>query len=67
MTKVITCAELRCRRLEEVRALYRSLEAELVRTAPGSPERTTVLASLENVSRAIAECMARPSPSRPSP
>ena len=66
MTKIITCAELRRRPLEELRALYRSLEAELVRTAPGSPERTTVLASLENVSRAIAACLARPSPSRPT-
>ncbi len=37
MTKIITCAELRRRRLEELRALFRSLEAELVRTALGSP------------------------------
>ena len=66
MTKIITCAELRRRRLEELRALFRSLEAELARTASGSPERTHVLASLENVSRAIAERMARQSPSRPS-
>jgi len=66
MTKIITCAELRCRRLEELRALFRSLEAELARTAPDSPERTTALASLENVSRAIAECLARQSLSRPS-
>jgi hypothetical protein len=66
MTKIITCAELRSRRLEELRALFRTLEVELVRTAPGSPERTIVLASLENVSRAIAECLARQSLTRPS-
>jgi hypothetical protein len=51
---------------DELRALFRTLEAELVRTAPGSPQRTTVLASLENVSRAMAECLARQSLSRPS-
>ena len=39
MTKIITCAELRTRRLEELQALFRSLETELLRTAPGSVER----------------------------
>ena len=66
MTKIITCAELRHRRLEELRALFRSLEAELARTASDSLERTTALASLENVSRAIAERLARQSLPRPS-
>jgi hypothetical protein len=36
MTKIITCAELRHRRLEELQALFRSLEIELLRTEPGS-------------------------------
>ena len=36
MTKIITCAELRCRRLEELRALFRTLEAELVRSRRSS-------------------------------
>jgi hypothetical protein len=67
MTKIITCAELRSRRLEELQALFRSLEAELLRTEPGSFERTTVLASLENVSRAMATCLARPPHPRSTP
>ena len=67
MPQIITCAELRYRRLEELQALFRDLETELLRTAPGSVERTTALASLENVSRAIAECMARQPYPRPTP
>jgi hypothetical protein len=35
MTKIITCAELRHRRLEELQALFRSLEIELL--AIGGP------------------------------
>jgi hypothetical protein len=67
MTKIITCAELRSRGLEELQALFRNLEAELLRTAPGSFERTTALASLENVSRAMATCRARQPYKRPTP
>ena len=67
MTKIITCAELRSRGLEELQDLFRSLEAELLRTEPGSFERTTALASLENVSRAMATCLARPPHPRPTP
>ena len=54
MTKIITCSELRYRTLEELEALFRTLQIELGRTAPGSPERTIVLASLESVRRAMA-------------
>ena len=64
MTKIITCAELRHRRLEELQALFRSFEIELLRTEPGSFERTTALANLENVSRAMAICRAAPCPER---
>ena len=67
MTKIITCAELRHRRLEELQALFRRLEIELLRTEPGSFERTTALASLENVSRAMAICRARQAHPRPTP
>lgn len=67
MTKIITCAELRYRGLEELQALFRELETELLRTEPGSFERTTVLASLENVSRALATCRARPPYPRSTP
>jgi hypothetical protein len=67
MTKIITCAELRYRGLEELQALFRSLEAELLRTEPGLFERTIVLASLENVSRALATCRAGQPYPRPTP
>ena len=54
MTKIITCSELRYRTLAELEALLRTLQIELGRTAPGSPERGIVLASLESVRRAMA-------------
>ena len=41
MTKIITCGELRYRTLDELQALFRTLQIELRRTAPGSLERTT--------------------------
>jgi hypothetical protein len=47
MTKIITCSELRYRTLDELEALFRTLQIEFGRTAPGSPERTIGLASLE--------------------
>ena len=54
MTKI-----LRHHTLAELEALSRTLQIELGRTAPGSPERTTVLASLESVRGAIAARFAR--------
>jgi len=54
MTKIITCSELRYRTLDELKALFRTLQIEFGRTAPGSPERTIVLASLESVRLAMA-------------
>ena len=54
MTKIITCCELRYLTLAELAALFRTLQIELWRTAPGSLERGIVLASLENVRRAMA-------------
>ena len=59
MTKIITCSELRYHTLEELQALYRSLQIELGRTAPGSTERRIVLASLESVRRAMAARLTR--------
>jgi hypothetical protein len=49
MTKIITCSELRHRTLAELEALFRTLQIELGRMAPGSRERAVVLASLEGV------------------
>ena len=54
MTKIITWCELRYRTLAELEALFRTLQIELGRTAPGSRERTYVLASLETVRRIMA-------------
>ena len=59
MTKIITCSELRYRTLAELEALFRTLQIELGRTAPGSPERAIVLASLESVRRAMAVRLTR--------
>ena len=37
MTKIITCCQLRYLTLAELEALFRTLQIELERTAPGSP------------------------------
>jgi hypothetical protein len=67
MTKIITCSELRYRTLEELQALFRTLQIELGRSAPGSPERRIVLASLESVRRAMAARLTRRPRPRPAP
>ncbi len=54
MTKIITCSELRYHTLEELQALFRALQIELGRAAPGLAERGIALASLESVRRAMA-------------
>jgi hypothetical protein len=36
MTKIITCSELRYRTMDELEALFRTLQIESGRTAPGS-------------------------------
>ena len=63
MTKIITGGELRYRILAELEPLFRTLQIELGRTAPGSRERGIVLASLDSVRRAMAARRAlRPKP-----
>jgi hypothetical protein len=59
MTKIITWCELRYLTLAELQALFRTPQIELGRTAPGSPERGIVLASLESVCRAMAARLTR--------
>ena len=54
MTKIITWCELRYHTLAELEALFRTLQIELGRTAPGSRERAIVLARLDSVRRAMA-------------
>jgi hypothetical protein len=59
MTKIITWCELRYHTLAELEALFRTLQIDLGRTAPGSRERAIVLASLESVRRAMAARLTR--------
>jgi hypothetical protein len=59
MTKIITCSELRYHTLTELEALFRTLQIELGRTAPGSRERGIVLASLDSVRRAMVARLTR--------
>ena len=59
MTKIITWCQLRYLTLTELEALFRTLQIELGRTAPGSRERGIVLASLENIRHAMAARLTR--------
>ena len=59
MTRIITCCELRYLTLAELEALFRTLQIDLGRAAPGSPERRALLASLESVRRAMAARLTR--------
>jgi hypothetical protein len=54
MNKLMTIAELQSRTEAELRALFRQATQALARTAAGTPERRNNLATLENISRAIA-------------
>lgn len=54
MASIMTAAALEHRTLEELRTLMRKVERDLALSAPGSAERRNALASLENLSRAIA-------------
>jgi hypothetical protein len=59
MTNIITWCELRYLTLAELEALFRTLQIDLGRAAPGSPERRALLASLESVRRAMAARLTR--------
>lgn len=54
MNKLMTIAELQYRSETELRALFRQTTLALARSAAHSPERRNGLATLENISRAIA-------------
>ena len=63
MSRIITAAELQNRTLADLQTLYRKMQEDLTRSAPGSAERRNALASLENISHAIARkraCQPRP-------
>ena len=67
MTNIITCSELRYRTLAELEALFRTLQIELGRTAPGSTERRIAVASLESVRRVMAMRLTRHAEPRSTP
>jgi hypothetical protein len=67
MTKIIACSELRYRTLEELQALFRALQVELRRAAPGSAERRIALASLESVRRVMTIRLTRQATPRFTP
>lgn len=56
MQNIITLAALQGRSLSELQALYSSVQQELVRSERGSQARSDALASLKNISLAIAQC-----------
>lgn len=53
MNKLMTIAELQHRTETELRALFHQATLTVTRTATGSPERRTGLATMENISRAL--------------
>jgi len=52
--KLFTVSELANKSLSQLTALYRMVSDELAETEPCSTERANMIASLENISRAIA-------------
>lgn len=59
MNTLMTIAELQHRTESELRALFRQASQALARTASGTPERRTGLATIENITRAMATARAR--------
>jgi hypothetical protein len=57
MNTLLTIAELQNRPVSELRALFRQASQALALTASGSPERRVGLATMENISRAMAMTM----------
>lgn len=55
MSKIFTAAALDERSLPELRALFRKVHDDLVSSEADSQERRNALASIENISRAIAK------------
>lgn len=52
--KLITAYELSTKTLSQLCVLYKMLSEELAQTEPCDPNRSNMLASLENISRAIS-------------
>ncbi|MGB8362969.1 MAG: hypothetical protein ACLQUZ_05155 [Rhizomicrobium sp.] len=58
--KLITASELANKSLSQLIALYRMTSDELAEREPCCIERANMIASLENISRAIAALRLRP-------
>lgn len=54
MNTLLTIAELQHRTESDLRALFRLASQALARSDAGTPERLNSLATLENISRALA-------------
>jgi hypothetical protein len=57
MNKLMTIAELQSRIETELRALFHQATLAVTRTATGTVERRTGLATMENISRALTTQM----------
>lgn len=55
MSKIFTAAALDQRSLPELRTLFRKAQEELAASEVGSIDRRNAIASLDNISRAIAK------------
>jgi hypothetical protein len=54
MNRLLTVADLQHRNPSELHALFHQASQALARTGAGTPERRNNLASIENISRALA-------------
>lgn len=57
MKHLFTQAALQRRSIPELRALFGTVQRDLVQSNPGSPERQQALAGLDQISREIARKM----------
>ncbi|HSG16836.1 MAG TPA: hypothetical protein VLE70_11020 [Anaerolineae bacterium] len=62
MSRIITMAELQNRPMVYLQKLHHQMQQDLAESAVGSEDRRTALASLENISRAMAHARMLPRP-----
>ena len=58
--RLITASELAGKSLSQLSVLYRMISEELAQTEPSSAEREHMIASLTNITRAIAAARLKP-------
>ena len=62
MSRIITMAELQNRPMAYLQKLHQQMQQNLAESAAGSEDRRNALASLENISRAMAYARMLPGP-----